>query len=144
MPFAHIAGNTMKGKLLTHGGRVTHICVSKLTIIGSDNGLSPANGLSPSRCRAIIWTNAELLLIRPWGTNFNAFECVWKCHLQNGVHFVSASMCQNFEWQCHCSFFLYTYHHRTLTWDPDIWSLPILVEMRLLSETGYEMVSQGR
>ena len=26
---------------LTHGGRVTHICVSKLTIIGSDNGLSP-------------------------------------------------------------------------------------------------------
>ena len=26
---------------LTHWGRVTHICVSKLTIIGPDNGLSP-------------------------------------------------------------------------------------------------------
>ena len=26
---------------LTHWGRVTHICVSDLTIIGSDNGLSP-------------------------------------------------------------------------------------------------------
>ena len=26
---------------ITHWGRVTHICVSKLTIIGSDNGLSP-------------------------------------------------------------------------------------------------------
>ena len=26
---------------LTHWGRVTHICVSKLAIIGSDNGLSP-------------------------------------------------------------------------------------------------------
>ena len=26
---------------LTHWGRVTHICISKLTIIGSDNGLSP-------------------------------------------------------------------------------------------------------
>ena len=26
---------------LTHRGQVTHICVSKLTIIGSDNGLSP-------------------------------------------------------------------------------------------------------
>ena len=25
---------------LTHGGRVTHICTSKLTSIGSDNGLS--------------------------------------------------------------------------------------------------------
>ena len=27
--------------LLTHWGRVTHICVSDLTSIGSDNGLSP-------------------------------------------------------------------------------------------------------
>ena len=26
---------------LTHRGRVTHVCVSNLTIIGSDNGLSP-------------------------------------------------------------------------------------------------------
>ena len=26
---------------LTHWGRMTHICVSKLTIIASDNGLSP-------------------------------------------------------------------------------------------------------
>ena len=50
---------------LTHWGRVTHICVSKLTIIGSDNGLSP------DRRQAIIWTNAELLLIGPWGTNFS-------------------------------------------------------------------------
>ena len=28
-------------KVLTHQGRVTHICVSKLTIVGSHNGLSP-------------------------------------------------------------------------------------------------------
>ena len=27
--------------LLTHWGRVTHICVGNLTIIGLDNGLSP-------------------------------------------------------------------------------------------------------
>ena len=26
---------------LTHWGRLTHICVSKLSILGSDNGLSP-------------------------------------------------------------------------------------------------------
>ena len=44
---------------------MTHICVSKLTIIGSDNGLSP------DRRRAIIWTNAGLLLIGPLGRNFN-------------------------------------------------------------------------
>ena len=52
---------------LTHWGRVTHICVSKLTIIGSDNGLSP------DRRQAIIWTNTGLLLIGPLGTNFSEF-----------------------------------------------------------------------
>ena len=50
---------------LTHWGRMTHICVGKLTIIGSDNGLSPG------RRQAIIRTNAGMLLIRPLGTNFN-------------------------------------------------------------------------
>ena len=50
---------------LTHWGRVTHICVSKLAIIGSDNGLSPG------RRQAIIWTNAGILLIGPLGTNFS-------------------------------------------------------------------------
>ena len=35
---------------------MTHICVHKLSIIGSDNGLSPA------RRPAIIWTNAGILL----------------------------------------------------------------------------------
>ena len=43
---------------------MTHICVSKLTIIGSDNGLSAG------RCQAIIWTNAGKLLILNLGTNF--------------------------------------------------------------------------
>ena len=71
---------------LTHWSRVTHICVSKLTVIGSDNGLSP------DRRQAIIWTNGELLLIAPlgkklrWNLNLNlnshifiqenSFECV--------------------------------------------------------------------
>ena len=50
---------------LTHWGQVTHICVVKLTIIGSDNGLLPG------RRQAIIWTNAGILLIRPLGTNFS-------------------------------------------------------------------------
>ena len=53
------------GLHLTHWGRVTHLCVSKLTSIASDNGLSPG------RRQAIIWTNAEILLIGPLGTNFN-------------------------------------------------------------------------
>ena len=43
------------------------IYVSKLTIIGSDNGLSPG------RRQAIIWTNASILLIWPLGTNVSEF-----------------------------------------------------------------------
>ena len=49
---------------LTHWGRVTHICVSKSTINGSDNGLSPGQR------RAIIWTSAGILLIGSLRTNF--------------------------------------------------------------------------
>ena len=48
-----------------HWGRVTYICVSDLTSIGSDNGLSPG------RRQAIIRTNAGILLIGPLGTNFS-------------------------------------------------------------------------
>ena len=65
---------------------MTHIFVSELTIIGSDNNLSP------DRRQAIIRTNAGILLIRTLGTQFqwnlnlnsyifiqeNAFENVWK------------------------------------------------------------------
>ena len=50
---------------LNHWGRPTHICVSKLTIIGSDNGLSPR------RRQAIIGTNAGILSVEPLGTNFS-------------------------------------------------------------------------
>ena len=57
-----------KKNTLTHWGRVTHICVSDLTSIGSDNGLSPG------RRQAIIRTNAGILLIRPLGTNFSEFS----------------------------------------------------------------------
>ena len=55
----------LRWSYLTHWGRVTHICVGNLTIIGSDNGLSPF------RRQAIIWTNAGILLIRTLGTNFS-------------------------------------------------------------------------
>ena len=65
---------------------MTFIYVSKLTIIGSDNGLSPG------RRQAIIWTNAGILLIGPLGTNFDEIlieirtfhsrKSMWKCRLQ--------------------------------------------------------------
>ena len=55
----------MKFLHLTLWGRVTHICVSKPTIIGSDNGLLPG------RHQYIIWTNDGTLLIRTLGTSFS-------------------------------------------------------------------------
>ena len=84
-------------KVLTHWGRVTHTCIGKITIIDSDNGLSPGCG------QAIIWTNGGILLIGPLGTTsvkfllqtkqFHSRKCIWKCYLENFGHFVSASMC---------------------------------------------------
>ena len=44
---------------------MTHLCISKLTSIASDNGLSPG------RRQAVIWNNAGILLIRPLRTNFS-------------------------------------------------------------------------
>ena len=58
--------------VVTHWGRVTHICVNELTIIGSDNGLSP------NRRQAIIWTNAGILIMGPLGTNFS--EILFEIH----------------------------------------------------------------
>ena len=55
---AHITVEETKC-MLTHWGRVTHICVGNLTIIGSDNGLSPGGR------QAIIWTSAGIMLIGP-------------------------------------------------------------------------------
>ena len=43
----------------------TYICISKFTIIGSDNGLLPGQH------HTIIWTNTGILLIGPLGTNCN-------------------------------------------------------------------------
>ena len=51
-------------KPLTHSG-LMHTSTSKLTIIGSDNGLSPR------RRQTIIWTNDGILLIWHLGINFS-------------------------------------------------------------------------
>ena len=62
---------------LTHWERVIHLRVVNLTIIGTDNGLLP------DQHQAITWTNAEILLIGPLGTNFS--EVLIKIH----IHFHS-------------------------------------------------------
>ena len=57
------ASHVPKHLLIEADGRI--YASGKLTIIGSDNGLSP------TRRQAIIWTNAGILLIGPSGTNFS-------------------------------------------------------------------------
>ena len=94
---AEISRNFTALWMLTHWSRVTHICVGKLTIIGTDNGLSPG------RRQAIIWTSAGILLIGPFGTNFSEILIgiqtfsFGKIHLKMSSAkwrpFVSASMC---------------------------------------------------
>ena len=51
--------------ILTEWCRVRHIWVDNLTIIGSDNGLSPG------RRQAIIWISDGILWIWPLGINFS-------------------------------------------------------------------------
>ena len=64
-PFENASCNLVAILLWPHWGRMTHICVSKVTVIGSDNGLSPGWR------QAIIWTNAGLLSIGPLRTYFS-------------------------------------------------------------------------
>ena len=66
-----------------HWSRVTHICVSKLTIIGVDNGLSPI-------ChQAIIWTNDGILFILrnklQWNLKWYSYNFIEENALENGI-----------------------------------------------------------
>ena len=62
---AYVYNRTAIQIILIHKGRVTHICVSKQTIIVSDHGSSP------DRCQDINRTNPRILLIGPSGKNFS-------------------------------------------------------------------------
>ena len=67
---------------LTHWGRVTHICVNKLTIIGSDNGLLPSHYLN--QC----WNNVDWTLRNKlqWNLNRNYFIFFQENAFQNVVY----------------------------------------------------------
>ena len=77
-------------QLLTHWHKMTHIYVSKLSIIGSDNGLSPGWR------QALMCTNAGIMLIGPLGTNFSEILIEIQTFSfkirRNGSHFFSASV----------------------------------------------------
>ena len=64
---------------------MTHICVSEIIIIGSDNGLSPG------RRQAIIWTNAGILLIGPLGIHFSEILIEFNTVSFNKMHLKMSS-----------------------------------------------------
>ena len=71
--------------VLTHWGRVTHICISKITIIGSDNGLSPWTAPSHylNQCWNIVnWTLGNKL---QWNLNRNLYIFIQENPLENVV-----------------------------------------------------------
>ena len=59
---------------LNQWGQVTHICVCKLTTISSDNRLLP------DWRQAIMWTNAEMLLIGPTEIS-SSQQLNWKSYI---------------------------------------------------------------
>ena len=72
--------------VITHWGRVTHICISKLTIIGSDNGLAPI---------IIKWTLRNKL---QWNLNRNIFiqENPFESVVCETVAILSLPQCVNY------------------------------------------------
>ena len=71
---------------IIHWGRVTHICISKLTIIGSDNGLSP--GTAPSHYLKQCWNIINWTLRNKCQWNFN----------RNSYIFIQENVFENVIW----------------------------------------------
>ena len=117
MLFVHVG--KMCPRCLTHWGREMHICVSKLTIIGPDNSLSPG------RRQAIIWTNDGILLIGPSGTNFSGILMeIYTCSLKK-MHFKMAF----WKWRPFCLGLNvkseYIRGSRSIPWLPLLWNFAL-------------------
>ena len=89
---------------------MTRICISNLTIYGSDDGLSPG------RRQAIIWTNVGILLIGSLGTNVSEISIEILTFSFKQIHFkVSSATWRPF---CVCLSVLTSYQriHIMLKW----------------------------
>ena len=73
---AQMASNAENVSIWWRHHAFMRICVTKLTIIGSDSGLSP------DRRQAIMLTNVGILLSGPLGTNFGHVFSFKKMHLK--------------------------------------------------------------
>ena len=80
---------------LTHWGRVMHICISILSIIGSDNGLAPSHYLN--QCLNIVnWTLRNKL---QWNINQNSYSFIQENAFENVVWKIAAILA-SMSWVC--------------------------------------------
>ena len=79
--------------MIYHGGQLTEAkCISKITIIGS------GNGLAPGRRQAIIWTNDGILLTATQGANYSENSIEIHIFSFKKIHFKMSSG----KWQPFC------------------------------------------
>ena len=130
-------------KYLAHCGRVTHICVSKIIIIGSDDGLSPG------RRQAIIWTNAGILLIGSLRTKFNAVQSKFIYYLRESYgsllrirrYSLRTGEYGRWGWNNMVDIFLTNSRRKIIFWFKFLWNVCITVQLTishvLLYDTNY-------
>ena len=71
---------------LTHLSRVTDICVSNLTVIGSDDGLIGASLYLDQWWGIVNWNFQSKHSVKSWAKciHFCLENCIWECRFQNG------------------------------------------------------------
>ena len=111
---------------------MTHICVSKLTIIGSDNGLSLG------RRQAIIWTNDGILSIGPLKTNFNEISIKLHTISFKKIH----SKISSGKWRPFCLTVSVLIKNSPAFTTPLLWCLPALVQIMACRLVGAKPLSE--
>ena len=117
---------------ITHRDRVTQICVSKLTTIGSDNCLSS------DRRQAIIWTNARILLIERLRANFSGILIEFHIFSFKKIHWKMSSG----KWQPFCLGFNVINVYKFLS-NPNCCNVNLDEEHRSPKSTHYDMRSSS-
>ena len=86
----HTSGTLLCLLQLTHWGRVTYICISKIITIGSDNGLSPSHYQNQC-CNIVNWGPRNKLQLN---FNRNSYKSIQENPFENVVWKMSAILPQ--------------------------------------------------
>ena len=90
------------GLSCTNASILCPLCTFAITTLCSDNSFRQFS------TRLLSEPMLNYFLLNLWFNNFPKRNWIWKCHLGNGSHFVSASMCK--DWLCHNTTQMYKSH----------------------------------